>query len=301
MAVVPPVPFDELLNREPELKESDIQALRDWCSKQPHLPKISDTDLAVFLHSNYYRIEPTKNTIESYYTMRTHLPEFFSNRDPFVGKDLRQAFNTVACMQLEGRTPEGYQIAFGCLMDFDASHYVYNDTMKFWNMVTDLWIREKGTMEGHIFVIDVMGVTFGHAGRLSPLGLKKYLTFLQEALPVRLKGVHFIHSLPVMEVILAMAKPFLKKELLEILHFHTTNDTAEKFFPIELLPNESGGKAGPVKDLHVKNIKRLEANREFFLEDEQTMRVTEALRPGKQKTVTDLFGVEGSFKKLDID
>ncbi|XP_063992395.1 alpha-tocopherol transfer protein-like [Diachasmimorpha longicaudata] len=301
MAVVHPVPFEELLKREPELQESDILALREWCSKQPHLPKISDTDLAVFLHSNYYRVEPTKNTIETYYTLRTHLPEYFADRDPFVVKELRQAFNTAAYMQLEGRTPEGFEITYGRLIDLDPSHFTWNDTMKLWNMVTDLWIRESGTMKGHLFVVDITGVTFGHAGRLSPLGFKKYLTFLQDALPVRLKGLHFIHSSPVMEVILSMMKPFMKKELLEILHVHTDNNTVAKFFPIELLPNESGGKGGRVLELHEKNIKKLEANRGWFLEDEQTMRVNENLRPGKQKTATDLFGVEGSFKKLDID
>uniref|UniRef100_A0A0C9RRA5 TTPAL_4 protein n=1 Tax=Fopius arisanus TaxID=64838 RepID=A0A0C9RRA5_9HYME len=301
MAVIPKVPFEELLKREPELKESDIQALREWCSKQPHLPKISPTELAVFLHSNYYRVEPTKNTIETFYTIRSHIPEFFNNRDPFGVKELRQAFNTACYMQLDGTTPEGYQIAYGRFIDLDPSHYVYNDCMKYWNMVTDLWIRQMGTMKGHLFVVDIDGITFGHAGRLSPMGLKKYLTFLQEGLPVRLKGLHFLNSMPVMEIILGMMKPFMKKELMDILHIHTSNETAAKFFPIELLPNESGGKAGSLMELHAKNIKRLEANRDWFLEDEQTMRVNEALRPGKQKTATDLFGVEGSFKKLDID
>lgn len=86
------VPFDEELKKNPELKESDIKSLREWCEKQPHLPKITDSELALFLHSNYYRMEPTKTTIDTFYTARTHVPEFFSNRDPLGDKDLRQAF-----------------------------------------------------------------------------------------------------------------------------------------------------------------------------------------------------------------
>lgn len=39
-----------------------------------------------------------------------------------------------------------------------------------------------------------------------------------------------------------------------------------------------------------------------FINNENKKRVTETLRPGKQKTITDIFGgVEGSFKKLEID
>lgn len=86
------ISYEEEKRKNPELKDSDIQILKDWCSKQPHLPKILDSEYALFLHSNYYRIEPTKNTIEEYYTVRTHLPEFFSDRDPLGTKNLREAF-----------------------------------------------------------------------------------------------------------------------------------------------------------------------------------------------------------------
>lgn len=83
------ITFEEELGKNPELKQSDIQILREWCEKQPHLPKIEDLQFAIFLHCNYYRIEPTKNTIENYYTIRTHVPEFFSNRDLLKAKYLR--------------------------------------------------------------------------------------------------------------------------------------------------------------------------------------------------------------------
>lgn len=83
------------MKKNPQLKLSDIESLREWCEKQPHLPKIEDNFLAMFLHSNYYRIQATKNTIENYYTTRTHVPEFFSNRDPLGDKELRQAFKIV--------------------------------------------------------------------------------------------------------------------------------------------------------------------------------------------------------------
>lgn len=95
MALINAVTYEEELKRNPELKESDVQLLREWCAKQPHLPKITDAELARFLHSNYYRSEPTKATIETFYTVRTHVPEFFANRDPLANKELRQTFKTV--------------------------------------------------------------------------------------------------------------------------------------------------------------------------------------------------------------
>lgn len=94
MALIKMVPLEEELRNNPSLRMADIKTLRDdWYQKQPHLPKISDKELALFLHSNYYLVEPTKLTINSYFTLRTHVPEFFSNRDPLGNKDIRQAMS----------------------------------------------------------------------------------------------------------------------------------------------------------------------------------------------------------------
>lgn len=89
------VPFQEELKRNPQLKKADIQSLKEWCEKQPHLPFISNSELAIFLHSNYYLMEPTKTTIDRFYTIRTHVPEFFSNRDPVNSQELRKAANSL--------------------------------------------------------------------------------------------------------------------------------------------------------------------------------------------------------------
>lgn len=92
-----PYPFsmEEELKKNSELKISDIEMLREWCEKQQHLPKPSDLHLIMFLHSNYYSIEAAKNTIENFFTIRSHVPEFFANRDPLGSKELRQIFNVV--------------------------------------------------------------------------------------------------------------------------------------------------------------------------------------------------------------
>lgn len=82
---------------------------------------------------------------------------------------------------------------------------------------------------------------------------------------------------------------------------HPTLDSIAKHFPVDILPNEARGKGGSIYDLFSKSSKKIDENRDYFVEEEATMRIDESLRPDKAKNASDLFGIEGSFKKLDID
>ncbi|XP_014224104.1 alpha-tocopherol transfer protein-like [Trichogramma pretiosum] len=301
MTALQSLPIEEEFERNPELKKEDLQYLRDWCSKQEHLPKISDNQLILFLHSNYFRLEACKISIENYYTCRTHVPEFFSNRDPIGSKEIRSAMNTLLVIPLEGKTKEGYHVTFGRLIDTDPERFIYNDGMRYWNMIADLWLHINGTSPGHVLVADITGVQMVHALKISPVGVKKYLYYLQEAMPVRIKGLHFLNTTPVMDFILGLMKPFMKKELMDVLYLHKNTESLAQHLPLDILPVEAGGKAAPMKECYSKVTKFVEENRNYFLDEENTMRVDESRRLGKAKSATDLFGIEGSFKKLDID
>lgn len=51
---------------------------------------ITELETIIFLHANYYNIEATKLNIDLYHTFRTHVPEFFGNRNVF-GDDMQLA------------------------------------------------------------------------------------------------------------------------------------------------------------------------------------------------------------------
>lgn len=104
-----------------------------------------------------------------------------------------------------------------------------------------------------------------------------------------------------MDKVLAMMKPFMKKELLDCMHLHSSMDTfLDKCVPKTMMPNEYGGSAGKVDEVTDKLYAELQQNAAFFVEEE-TRRVNEKLRPGKPKTESDLFGTEGNFKQLSFD
>lgn len=78
----------------------------------------------------------------------------------------------------------------------------------------DLWLRDHGTIKGHILLIDLKGLAIGHVGRCSPMTIKHFLYYLQDGLPVRLKGMeNEIYYLRVKSLILINNNNFLNKQL----------------------------------------------------------------------------------------
>jgi hypothetical protein len=55
---------------------------------------LTDEQLILFLHCCQHSLEACKQTIEAYYTIRTHAPEMFGNRDP-RRKDIQQILCTM--------------------------------------------------------------------------------------------------------------------------------------------------------------------------------------------------------------
>lgn len=110
-------------------------------------------------------------------------------------------------------------------------------------MCVDVALWEEGCAEGFQLVIDMDGLHLGHFPKLGIFTLRNFLYYIQEAVPIRLKGVHLINVVPFIDKIVAMIKPFLKKEILEIFQLHQKEDTVYPFVPRKMLPSEYGGDA----------------------------------------------------------
>lgn len=98
-------------------------------------------------------------------------------------------------------------------MHTDTSNYIFDNSVKHVLMAIELWLYSSGIIKGHILLFDNQNITMGHATRISPSSLKKFVQYLQDGLPVRLKGFHFINANTPMNFILRIAMNFMKKEL----------------------------------------------------------------------------------------
>ncbi|KAF5296041.1 hypothetical protein FQA39_LY12663 [Lamprigera yunnana] len=288
---------EDVLAKNKDIKKDHVKTLQEWAKKQPHLPTITELQFVTFLHSCYFNIEMAKTTIENFYTYRAHCPEFFTNLNfNAVSKTLDLIFFSL----LPKLTPEGYHVVFSKLSP-DSSNYVFSQHVKVLLMSLAAFFERQGPSEGLVIVQDFKEFTFGHLVKAPILEVKKLMMYLQEALPVRLKAIYIINIGGVIDSAMAIVKPFLKKELAQSFFFFDRN--YEKMFdkvPRECLPEDYGGKMEPIKVLRENAIKLFKEESEFFSEHEKLI-ADESKRLGKVTNVDDLFGVEGSFKKLSID
>lgn len=293
----------EELNEDPKRREKDIQAVREWLVKQPHLNARTDRQLILrYLRGCKFSLERTKAKLDMYYTCKGALPDMFKGRDPQNPK-LRSIIKLGLMFPLPGYDSDGRKVIFGRLGAWDPSKHKPEDLFKAAGMLFDVMFLEdeQMTVTGIVQANDMTGLTLKHVAALPLPLIKRVSTTWQEGYPFRPKGVHYINTPQAFDALFNLFKPLMREKMKKRIHMHGSNiDGMCKFFPREMLPSEYGGSAGTVKEIADQWLRKMDEHRDWFLEDEKHT-ADESRRPGKPKTTADLFGTEGSFRKLDFD
>ncbi|CAK1590629.1 unnamed protein product [Parnassius mnemosyne] len=300
--VVAEFPLEEEYKKKTLISPQDIAKLRQWLDTQPHLPSkyITDLDLILIFHCCDRSIGVSKQVLDLHFTLRTLFHTYFKDRR--VDDSVAQAMNTVLMTPLAMRARDESKVLYTHFLDLELKKFNLGDCIRTVLMVLDLKQYEEGTWPGLVIVIDFESMTLGHLARLDLQNLQQFLYYLQEAMLVKLKGIHFLNAPSFIDKLLMMIRPFMKRELMDVLHVHQVGSkTLDPYVPMEALPSDAGGSFKTMSECRDAIIAYIQANNEFFVQ-ENRKRVVESLRPGKPKTISDIFGgVEGSFKKLDID
>lgn len=196
---------------------------------------------------------------------RKNEPNIFTNRD-VLDDAYQQAFRTLQIFPMPKNTSENHKITISRLIDADPDKYVYIDVIRSVVAMLDarfVTLDDNELIDGEIGITDMSGFGWWHFMKtVSNLSLmKKYMKYVQEAAPFKVIQNHFINCPTTMEKFMALLKPFMKKEILESIKFHTNAESLYEYLPKDLLPNEFGGTAGKCDDLHRDWLKIVESKR----------------------------------------
>ncbi|KAK9884163.1 hypothetical protein WA026_005114 [Henosepilachna vigintioctopunctata] len=286
--------------RDSTLKEADVLQIKNWLKYQPHLPGMTELEIIWFLRSCYHNIDNTKVTIEKYFNIKTSCRELLGNRHLDL-KVLKDSLDVILFYVMPKRTPDGSTAVICHLIDTNPENYNFNEAMKMFDLVVMVDMFKNGSYDGVLCCCDMKGVSFSHLPRIGLTTVKNFLTYLQECMPIRLKAIHFFNVTAVMDAVLKIIKPFMKKEIVEMIHLHQTVEDLSKVVPLEFISSDFGGGYKPIDVLHDEMKILLRENENFLIYQEKQV-IDESKRVGKSKnSSSDLYGVEGSFKKLELD
>ncbi|XP_063607482.1 alpha-tocopherol transfer protein-like isoform X2 [Penaeus indicus] len=291
------------LGEDPARRAQDIEHIRDWLKHQPHIrARTDDWTILRFLRGCKFSLERTKEKLDMFYTCKSLCPEWYTNRDP-QDKKMREILELGLFLPLRGLSTRGARVVLSRPALRDPSKTDMNDAAKAILFMVDLLLEEDETVAitGVEVVMDAASMTFQHAAQMNPSLVKKASTIMQDGYPMRPKGLNYIHTPAAFDTVFSIFKSFMKEKMKRRIHIHGSDlESLHKEVPKEILPAEYGGTNGTVEDIKNYWLQRVDARRDWLLEDEK-YGVDESKRPGKAKTSADLFGIEGSFRKLNVD
>ncbi|XP_016966846.1 alpha-tocopherol transfer protein-like [Drosophila biarmipes] len=295
---------NEQLKEDPERLEADLQTFKTWIEQQPHLnPRMDDQFLVAFLRGCKYSLERAKSKLDKYYTLKTKYPEYFRVTSTTEGK-FREIHRTGAIIYLPTPLNEtGPRIGIMRMGVCPVDKYHILEVMKVAQAMQEIAIFEDdyANVNGLVFIMDMKDSTAAHMFQMTPSMAKKMTVFSEEALPLRLKAQHFINTITGFEQVFNMFKPMMSKKMQSRLFVHGNKmGLLTEQIPLKYLPVEYGGENGTFPEIVAAWEKKLDEYSDFF-KDSPNYGTDESLRPGKPIDFEGLFGIEGSFRKLNVD
>jgi CRAL/TRIO domain len=175
------------------------------------------------------------------------------------------------CCPLPSYTQGNHRVTVFRLIDSDPGAYDPVENFKMFFMMSDVsFVRPGDIPEGEIGIMDFKGFTFRHFFKFASnlWILRLYLKYIQEAVPFRIHQNHFVNCSSTLTKVMTLIRPFVKKELYDVMHFHTEGfDSLYEHVPRDILPLEYGGDAGKISDFYEEWLQIVESHREYLRND----------------------------------
>ncbi|CAF4826565.1 unnamed protein product [Pieris macdunnoughi] len=274
-----------------------VLEMRGWLNCQPHLPKdnIDDNLLLRFVHSCYYDVEKAKSAMDSFFNIRLSCPELLDGRDP-ESPEFQKVMSILNIGQIQ--TPQNECLWIWQLNDPGLDNYDYIQDARYFMLSTDAYFMSNTFLpEVDIVILDAKDLNLKMLTKLNLSVARKLSKYQETALPIRLKQVHVINAPSSIDTIFGLLKPFLKKELTDLVHFHTPKSNGlYKYVEKVNLPTDYGGVQPSMAEQHQKVISVIMSKRKELM----IQNLWRAL-PTDKKKVNNSSSSISSFRSLAID
>lgn len=219
-----------------------------------------------FLKVSDFDVEKAQDLLLLFLETRKNCPDLFLERD-IHSEEFDRASTAVHLTPLRKNTQKNQKISVFRIADADPNLYDVKEVSRMVMVAYDVRFisqdDDEVTNNGEIGIVDMKGYSFRHlfkAFRYMSL-MNSYFKYVQETIPTVIVQNHFVNCSPVVPKMIAFMKPFMKKELIDTIKIHTSIESLYDFIPRDLLPNEYGGTAGCLDDIHNAWMEKVKSKR----------------------------------------
>ncbi|XP_035207176.1 alpha-tocopherol transfer protein-like [Stegodyphus dumicola] len=249
------------LGETPLVKKESLEKIKRLIEKEPDFyPCMDDKFLLMFLRNKKHNIQRAFKALRNYYIFKEKYSGVYTDFLPSGVKNVMDA-NCYSMMPL--RDAGGRLVIIirpgQCL---DKGVTIENIFSAILIVGTLAYRMEASSVCGCVTIIDLKGFS---AQQFYSLVSPKFIIFIfnciQDCLPYRMREIHIVNESAFFNVFYNIIKFAIPKKLRDRFHMHGKNiEALHKHFSPEILPEELGGKAGPVDStVFYNNALRLES------------------------------------------
>ncbi|XP_073978185.1 retinol-binding protein pinta-like [Rhodnius prolixus] len=289
--------------------QQDVQSIKNWLLKQPHLPRIHGELLNVQVDEwleNYLilcknSVERAKENLDMYFTSKILVPEVFTHRDP-MHQSFKTSFKVMRLGALPKMTDDNHRVIIFSHVRDDANDFDPLYVLKRISMLGDIMLLEGIEHLGLEVIVDCKNICFGQLTKYDICLTKKCADIGFKALPQRVRRIHMVNPTAILDASLTLFKPLLPRKLSDRFVVHRDLKGLQACLGLECVPRDLGGDGPSLDEVNSFWEKKFLAYRDWFL-DNDSIKTDESKRIGKCRYETNdcTFGNQGSFRKIEVD
>jgi len=232
------------LRETPEIREQAIIELRRLLSENKDLYYCDDeATLLVFLRPTHFYPESAIKLMRRIAEFRVEYVKILKN---LVPDDEKSSFvdnnvvNVLTNLDQDGRRV----LIVNCGGIWDTKKVSADSLFRIFYLIHVAAQVEPNTqVRGVVVIMDFDGLGLSQVRALSPSFSKRLLTFIQDAMPIRMKAVHIINQPYVFNMVWKLFKPFIREKLGSRMFLHGKDrESLHKHMDPEYLPQNYGGR-----------------------------------------------------------
>ncbi|XP_077992886.1 alpha-tocopherol transfer protein-like [Glandiceps talaboti] len=277
----------EELNEDPLTREEKLNDLIEMFKTRPDIKfRQDDAFLLRFLRNKKFEVDRAFKSLVHHYQVRRDYGEIFTNYRPSFVKHFYELKSEMVC---PGKDSDGRCVVL-TKVELDPRKCSVLDSVRARLMMLETMLSDEDIqVNGIVYIVDSERLDMGIMKQLSPFLMKKIFDSYLKALPMRIKGGHFINQPGIFKAFYGLMKPLLPSKLKSRIHFHNDEyENLHKHIPSSILPSDLGGQILEYDNTEWVN-KTLAAEEEFIYNEQfGFIKSKNKHVPGKANKTVDL-------------